>query len=213
MFDVLWCGKKGTFTMLSKRLFCFYVMKKNQYSDRDIVEGILSNNPTIIEHFFFRECKPLFVYIIRSVFDGGQEINELVNEFYLYLQHDDWCKVRQFDYRSKLLTWMSVVAIRFFQKKRMLMIEFESIEALYDKNTHWHDPDTIQEHRMDVKTAINKMPNERYRYVIEELELKERDPEELALEMNISVDNLYNIRRRARLQLKTIMVRKEDYYD
>ena len=156
---------------------------KLTYTDREIVDGILANDERIIQHFFFRECKPLFAYIVHSIFDGHVERNELINELFLYLKHDDWYKVRQFDYRSKLITWISVVAIRFFQKK------------------------------MDVRKAIDKMPNERYKYVIVELELKEREPEELAKEMNITIDNLYNIRRRARLQLKTIMVRKEDYYD
>ncbi len=188
---------------------------KNQpkYTDEEIVDGILRNDSAIIEHFFFRECKPLFAYIIRSIFDGNQEINELVNELYLYLRHDDWYKVRQFDYRSKLITWISVVAIRFFQKKRALMIDVEPIETLYNQNTLWHDYGVGQDKWLDVHNAIEKMPNERYRHVIVELELKERDPEELAQEMNITIDNLYNIRRRARLQLRTIMVRKEDYYD
>jgi len=188
---------------------------KNQpkYTDKEIVDGILRNDSAIIEHFFFRECKPLFVYIIRSVFDGNQEINELVNELYLYLRHDDWYKVRQFDYRSKLITWISVVAIRFFQKKRALMIDSDPIETLYDQNTFWQETGISQDRRMDVRKAIAQMPNERYQHVIVELELKERNPEELAQEMNITIDNLYNIRRRARLQLKTIMVRKEDYYD
>lgn len=184
-----------------------------KYTDKEIIDGILRNDAMIIEHFFFKECKPLFAYIVRSVFDGKQEINELINELYLYLQHDNWYKVRQFDYRSQLITWISVVAIRFFQKKRALMIESDSIETLYEQNTFWHEANIGQDRRMDVHNAIQKMTNERYRYVIEELELKEREPEELAQEMNITIDNLYNIRRRARLQLRTIMVRKEDYYD
>lgn len=185
---------------------------KLTYTDKEIIDGILANDERIIQHFFFRECKPLFAYIVRSVFDGRQEINELINELYLYLQHDDWYKVRQFDYRSKLITWISVVAIRFFQKKRALMIDSDPIETLYDQNTFLQETSVNQDSGMDVRKAIDKMPNERYKYVIVELELKEREPEELAKEMHITIDNLYNIRRRARLQLRTIMARKEDYY-
>lgn len=186
---------------------------KLTYTDREIVDGILANDERIIQHFFFRECKPLFAYIIHSIFDGHVERNELINELFLYLEHDDWYKVRQFDYRSKLITWISVVAIRFFQKKRALMIDSDSIETLYEQNTLWQETGISHDRRMDVRKAIDQMPNERYQHVIVELELKERNPEELAQEMNITIDNLYNIRRRARLQLKTIMVRKEDYYD
>ena len=66
---------------------------------------------------------------------------------------------------------------------------------------------------MDIRAALQKMPNERYRKVIEVLDLQEVRPELLAEEMNITVDNLYNIHCRARVQLRLIMGRKEDYYD
>lgn len=106
-----------------------------------------------------------------------------------------------------------MVAIRFFQKKRAQLIENVPLETLYEQNTIWQDMHISQDHRMDVRKAIEQMPNERYRKVIIELELNEREPEEVAQELNITIDNLYNLRRRARLQLKTIMLRKEDYYD
>ena len=92
-----------------------------------------------------------------------------------------------------------------------MLIDLEPIETLYTQNTFWHDYGVGQDKWMDVHNAIEKMPNERYRYVITELDLKERNPEELALEMRVTIDNLYNIRRRARLQLTLIMIRKEDY--
>ena len=58
-----------------------------------------------------------------------------------------------------------------------------------------------------------KMPNKRYRKVIEVLDLQDIRPEILAEEMGVTVDNLYNIHRRALIQLRLVMGRKEDYYD
>lgn len=49
--------------------------------------------------------------------------------------------------------------------------------------------------------------------VIEYLDLKEVKPEQLAIQMEVTVDNLYNIHRRALVQLRLVMGRKEDYYD
>lgn len=66
---------------------------------------------------------------------------------------------------------------------------------------------------MDLHNALAKMPNVRYRKVIEVLDLQEVRPEILAEEMNVTVDNLYNIHRRALVQLRLIMGRKEEYYD
>lgn len=57
------------------------------------------------------------------------------------------------------------------------------------------------------------MHNIRYREVIEMLDIKEMPPDQLAEKMNVTVDNLYNIHRRALLQLRILMGRKEDYYD
>lgn len=67
--------------------------------------------------------------------------------------------------------------------------------------------------RMDVSAALLKMSNKRYRMVIEYLDLKEVKPEQLAKQMEVTVDNLYNIHRRALVQLRLVMGRKEDYYD
>ena len=60
---------------------------------------------------------------------------------------------------------------------------------------------------------MSKMQNIRYRQVIEMLDLQEMCPDLLAEQMNVTVDNLYNIHRRALLQLRMLMGRKEDYYD
>ena len=67
------------------------------------------------------------------------------------------------------------------------------------------------ERRMDLHNALAKMPNARYRKVIEVLDLQEIRPEILAEEMKVTVDNLYNIHRRALLQLRLVMGRKEDW--
>lgn len=67
--------------------------------------------------------------------------------------------------------------------------------------------------RMDLCNVLERMPNIRYRKVIKALDLQDVRPEILAREMNVTIDNLYNIHRRALLQLRLIMGRKEDYYD
>ena len=183
-----------------------------KYSDQQIVVGILENDKKIIEYFFFDVCKPMFKYIAHAIFDDNVERNELVSELFLYLQHNDWHKVRQFDFRSKLTTWVSVVAVRFFQKVRMQMIETTPIDTLNNQESIYKDALENEKTYMALYRAIQQMPNPRYKEVIIELELNQRKPEIVAKLMNITVDNLYNIRRRARLQLKAIMV-KGGYYD
>ena len=86
-----------------------------------------------------------------------------------------------------------------------------STEELNDKMKQTYNSGLTIEQRMDIHSALQKMPNARYRQVIEFLDLHDVQPEKLAKEMNVTVDNLYNIHRRAIVQLRLIMGRKEEY--
>lgn len=185
-----------------------------EYSDRQIVDGILSNDKVIIEHFFFEKCSGMFDFILERVFDNEINKDELISELYLHLSSDNWNKIEQFDFRSKLTTWTTVVAIRFFQKKRTKLIGNQFENALNRKEANIKvGHERLLNTRIDVRNAIINLKNERYKEVIVALDIKDMQPEELAKQMDITVDNLYNIHRRALLSLKAIMGRKEDFYD
>lgn len=186
-------------------------MTYDLYTDKQLVEGLIHNDKPMIEYFFCQKCSRLFSYIVYSIYGGMATVNELVNEFYLYIAADNWKKVRQFDFRSKLMTWIGVVAVRFFQKRREALIENNSREAQIEQTTNFKYYSMPIDETIDVRQAINRMPNARYRSVVVKLDLQDELPEKLAAEMGISVDNLYNVHRRALLQLKFIMSRKEDY--
>ncbi len=174
-----------------------------KFSDREIINGILSNDTKIIQYFWFEHCTLMFHYIIYNVFDRRVEKNELINELYLYLQENNWQKLRQFNYRSRLTTWMQVVAIRFFQKKRTELIENKSSEPLIIEKAENNEEQIHQ--RLDVENLISRLSNERYRFVTQKLILEDMEPQSVADEMGITVDNLYNIKRRALMQLKEII--------
>ncbi|MDR0982993.1 MAG: sigma-70 family RNA polymerase sigma factor [Culturomica sp.] len=169
------------------------------YSDRELIDGILANDEEIIRIFFFECCAPMFRYIVAKVFRNREEQDELINELYIYLHENDWYKLRQFNFRSKLTTYVSVVAMRFFMRMRNRMIEFDLDSALYLQNE-----DTtydIQDAKMDLNTILSSLPNERYRKVIYALYIEDVEPEMLAQEFDITIANLYNIKRRALTQL------------
>ncbi|MBO5181299.1 MAG: hypothetical protein J6B92_05350 [Paraprevotella sp.] len=186
-------------------------MDYNQYTDRQLVDGILNSDIRLIEYFFNKKCSGLFGYILVNVFDGNVDKQDLSQELFLYLAQNNWYKIRQFDFRSKLMTWVTVVAVRFFQKKRKELIEKADSLPLNDKM--WQEQRCVIsiDQRMDLCNALERIPNARYRKVVTALDLQDVRPEILAREMNVTVDNLYNIHRRALLQLRLIMGRKEDY--
>lgn len=176
-------------------------------TDFEIIEYLIQGNSQVIQFLFYEKCYSLFVYIIKKVFDNKVDKNELINVLYLYLYEDNWKKVREFEGRSKLTTWLSVVSVRFFIKKKSNLIEYNSnivqlseienikIESIYDRF----------ESKIDLYYAINKLKNPRERFVIVALEIHGESTEYVAETLGITIENLYNIRKRAKNHLSKIL--------
>lgn len=170
--------------------------------DQQIIQAIIARDNRITEEFFFVQCRPLFTAIIRQVFDYEVDYDEFVSELYLYLMENDAVRLRQFEGRSSLFQWIKVTATRFFIKKRDQLIDDTSKEALIDEQTIMDYPtDTAS---LDVQRMLMAMPNRRYAHAIQRLFIDELSSEELANEMHITTDNLYNLKRRAMMQLMQV---------
>jgi len=184
-------------------------------SDRELIDRIVNDEGTgsskdlILRYFFFEKCAPIFNHAVNRIFNGQVEKDELVGELFCYLQEKEWYKLRQFDYRSKLTTWLSVVATRFFQKKRAELLGIGLLDTLIKEKGESFERQLHR--RLDVETLLKQLPNERYRYVIQKLILEDKEPQAVADEMNITMDNLYNIKRRALLQLARIAGKEDGY--
>ena len=59
------------------------MMELEQYTDEHIIDGLINNDHSMIEYFFFKKCKSLFAYIIQSVFDYQIDERILINELYI----------------------------------------------------------------------------------------------------------------------------------
>lgn len=184
-------------------------MDVEQYTDEQIVSGVLTNDKRIIEFFFFKKCSFLLAYIIKNIFDYHVKREELISELYLYIQDENWFKLRQFDYRSQLITWFSVVAIRFFVKKKEQLIGNGSTEPQYISKERGYSIESELIFRMDALSLLENMENKRYQYVLRTLILEDREPQNLADELQITVDNLYNIKRRALDNLRNMVLNNE----
>ena len=173
-------------------------------TDREIIQGLIERDNRVTEEFFFVRCRPLFLSIIQKVFNNEAEYDEFVNELYIYLMEDNAVKLRNFEYRSSVYQWLKVLAIRYFIKKRNKMIEKGDNETPYDGKTFQLAEEKDTSSKGDLQRLFLRMPNQRYAFVIKCLVLDEQLPELLAKEMEISVDNLYNIKRRAMAQLTKV---------
>jgi RNA polymerase sigma factor (sigma-70 family) len=194
---------------------------------KEIVDKILSQNEQIIQYFFFEKCMPLFISINREIFNGNAEINELIIEFYLFLYEDNWRRLRSFDsHKGKLITWISKVARRFFEKKRKQMRKYEYLdidtvkekdeplvngdEPLEDEDEELVDEDEQQHHKLDSTKLIDLLPRERDRNVVQWLVIEGIEPQKVADNLGITVGNVYNIKRRALKKLMVIIENSKD---
>jgi RNA polymerase sigma factor (sigma-70 family) len=173
-------------------------------TDQEIVKGLIERDGRVTKDFFFVKCRPLFYSIMNIVFDYEVEYDELVNELYMYLMEDDAIKLRNFKYRSSVYQWLKILAIRFFIKERARMIDNDSEEPPYDKQSQIAAQETDAAAEYDMERLLEAMPTKRYVFVIRRLILEDCEPEELAREMNITTANLYNLKRRSMAQLTRI---------
>lgn len=184
-------------------------------SDQQIIEALIARNERVTQQFFFGNCRPLFLSIMRYVFSHEVDYDEFVNEFYLYLMENDAYRLKQFQGRSTIYQWMKIIAIRYFISKRDRMIDNESKDALLDSPVQ---NETIDEEKkmtakMDIEYLFSLMPNRRYVYVIRRLVLQEVEPKVVAEELGTNVDNLYNIKKRAIAALTEIALKEVERYE
>ena len=182
-------------------------------SDEEIIQRLIARDNRVTREFFFEKCRPLFCSIISLIFDYEVDYDEFVNELYLYLMGDDARKLRNFEYRSSVYQWLKVLAIRFFIKKRDDLIDDSSDEALYEETKNQPTDDMDTSAKGDLNRLFELMPNKRYVLVIKRLVIDDWEPELLAEEMNVTVDNLYNIKRRAMAQLTQIALNDKREYE
>lgn len=186
-------------------------------SDKYIVDALIAHDERVTGQFFFRTCRQLFMSIIRNVFSYDVDYDEFVNEFYIYLMENDAYRLKQFQGRSSLYQWLKVVAIRYFIAKRDNMIDMQS-----NKDDSFHkeiaqtnivDTEKRVSAKIDIEHLFSLMSNKRYVQVIKRLVLDDAEPQVVADELQVSIDNLYNIKKRAIAAITDVALKNIEKYE
>lgn len=182
-------------------------------TDREIIQGLIDRDNRITEQFFYVKCRPLLTAIMRLVFRYPVEYNEMVSELYDYLMEDDCSKLCRFQYRCSVYQWLKVVATRFFIRRRNSLIENASKKHPYGKDDNDVPAATAQSvaQNIDVSQLLASMGNQRYADVLRHLILQDEEPGKYAERIGVTVDNLYNIKRRAITALTHIATKYYSY--
>ena len=179
----------------------------DSYTDRQLVELLLANDEAAVEYVFFQRCDGMFSQVISSIFHDSVRKEELITEFYLHLQEDDWRRLRQFAFRSKLETWLTVVAIRYFKEKTAERTNYVKLDSLLKEDVQQaadhEDPlDAIS--KLELYEAIERHPKPRERYALLGW-LSGEKAETIAKELDCSVMAVYNLVKKAKTSVKQRM--------
>lgn len=170
----------------------------NNYTDAQYIEGLKAKNPQVTRDFFYQLCNYTLNDIRYSMMKGYVEYDVLINELYIYLEKNNWHKLDTFSAINDchLSTWITKVSWRFFWQQRHRLLDYDKdmgTNGIKEGETVDLDNDII----MDVEQTLNEMPNKRYANLLRKMLLEGHDAEEMALLLNTSEANIYNIKHRA----------------
>ena len=170
-------------------------------TDAELVERLLDNNEEAIRFVFYDHFNSLLRYNAQKAAGNKQvEFNDLIQELFIYISKDNWEKLRKYNPQMPFANWFSVVSYRFFKDFTFSMIDSSQtvpIDHIDDHSELLKGDEMRTSIMMDIKNAIKKAEPPRDRQILEALLLNEEDPADVARNFNVTIDNLYNIKRRA----------------
>ena len=184
--------------------------------ERSIVDGLLARDNKITQEFFFTECKPLIISLIRKVFQDTQDYDEMINALYLHLMENDGRRLRTFGEHpadstpankggkaASLFGWIKKTAYHLFLSIKHNDNENENRRPiLRDEDGDIIDVDLADESvkdpgvNMDADTFLELAPA-RDRNILEMYFKQDLDADEIATIAGVDIANLYNIKKRA----------------
>lgn len=203
-------------TIFNYSIFPIGNRRQVNHIDAEIIVGLKSYDSAIrdfyVNRLFYKELKPLLCTIQYSLFKGTVDYDELVNDLYIHLSRNNWSALDSYrgDNQARLSSWVSRVAWHYFMNSyrrlsRVLPDEDGVLESM--KPYAVVSDDDI---RMDIEEVLKLMPNRRYAEVLK-LNLYYGYPaEDIAVLMNTTVSNVYNIKHRAVMQFISIYGRRND---
>lgn len=167
-----------------------------------MVAALMDGDEGAIKYVFYDNYEAL-LRLNYSKAAAGCRIcyDDLVQELYLYLSADNWERLRRYDpAKSCFISWFSVVSYRFFKDSVRSMIDYAPEVPIYtmeDHNPAFVSKGIMSTLFMDIKEILKHFRPPRDREVLQAMLIDGEEPEAVAKRLGVTVDNLYNIKRRA----------------
>lgn len=188
-------------------------MEIDNYTDREIVTAILNRNTFITKEYLYKKCYPLFKGIYDKYYTDCENPIELINEIYVYIlmPHRETLrpKLQDFGFRCTLTMWLKIVTENYchqiFAKRIPKDQNFDgkddSFERISDSVEIEINNLRMEDDKKIVQRILSKMPNVRYRRLIELRYLQEKTNEETAAALDMKIDSYYPKHKLAKAQL------------
>lgn len=203
-------------TIFNSSIFPVGSRRQINHIDAEIIVGLKSSDPAIrdfyVNRLFYKELKPLLCTIQYSLFKGTVDYDELVNDLYIYLSRNNWSALDSYrgDNQARLSSWISRVAWHYFMNsyRRLSRVLPDEDGVLGSMKPYAVISD--DDIRMDIEKTLHLMPNRRYAEVLILNLYYGYSAEDIAVLMNTTVSNVYNIKHRAVMQFISIYGRRND---
>lgn len=201
--------------------------KKIFTEDLAIAKAILARDGDITRRYFYGKYYPLFKSIYNRYYTDCARCKEFIDEIYLLVmtpgKETGRCQLEYFRGESSLATWLKTICLFYCYKRfkiKRLKPEQEPIstsgngekdmfndrkEAMYGSI----EIDVNDLNREDVRKLLGLMPNSSYRELIRLRYLEQKDNEETARILGVTMGNYYNMHKRAKEQF-VFYCRKEE---
>lgn len=192
--------------------------KRNSFtyqSDSQLADALISNNANAIDYVFHKHYNALLRWNAQRAFRKQDvEVRDLSHDLFIHLSANNWKRLKTYDSeKQQFVTWFSIVSHHFFldqyekEKKR----NAETIDSTNNfrisekEDDRWQPCDDENNELMEIMKEIRELLDSfeprREREILIALLFNDEDPKEVALKHHVTVDNLYNIKRRAQAKL------------
>ena len=185
-----------------------YTNNYSQLTDSALQSMIISGDEKVAEYLICVKCISMIEYHVRTFFGKDYvefELGDAISEVYLWLKENNWHRLAQYKgvNNASLQTFLSIIIRRYIFNKRKKINEknqkHEELEELFVEEEEWLT-ETDESVRLKVKNTLERMPNKRYKDILEKKFFEEKEPEEIAKELGITIENYYNKLRLAKKQ-------------
>ena len=172
-------------------------------TDQQFVADLIANNGKALECLLYDRYRRLLRFNAMKA-APNVPVDDLIQELYLYLSSNDWERLKKYDSSLPFDRWLSVVSYRFFKDFSHSMIDSRhQIPITNIEDQQLLDAGTSQMNHimMDIMDGLKMLEPERDREILTALIIDDEEPQDVAKRYGVTVDNLYNIKRRALARL------------